>query len=68
MSIGIVSCSQARQQQRLIQQRLENQLSAEFRLNKSTLIALNLPHTLAVWIEYKRQSGLQNTQISEAFS
>lgn len=64
----IASCTQSRQLHRSIQQRLEHQLIEEFRVNASTLIVLNLPHMLSVWVESKRQTGLRNQQISEAFA
>lgn len=64
----IATCTQSRQLHRSIQQRLERQLIEEFRVNASTLIVLNLPHMLSVWVESKRQTGLSNQQISEAFA
>ncbi|QEW08000.1 hypothetical protein [Nitrincola iocasae] len=64
----MATCTQSRQLHRSIQQRLERQLIEEFRLNASTLIVLNLPHMLSVWVESKRQTGLSNDQISEAFA
>ncbi len=68
MSNTIATCTQSRQLHRSIQQRLERQLFEEFRVNASTLIVLNLPHMLSVWVESKRQAGLSNEQISEAFA